>query len=134
MVFQLKVQDPDLLLDATCLDVEVTDNAPLALVDSSTPTSAGIGAQFTLLATTDSDPDAIDYPNLTFTWTYDNTSLVTPGTPSTDGDQRPVTVSAAATVTFRLEVSDGILSSGTCGATSCMPDVASACCIKVVVN
>ena len=134
MVFRLEVTDTGNLSDSICLDVDTTDNPPLALVDSSTPTTAGIGAQFTLLATTDSDNDTIDYPNLTHTWTYDNTSLVSRGTASSSGDQQPVTVSAATTVTFRLEVSDGILTSGTCAAATCMPDVTSACCIHVVVN
>ncbi len=136
MVFHLVVTDPSGLFDTACVAINAINTPPMVIVSTPSPGTVNEGAQFTLSGASSSDSDAIDLPNLTYTWSHTPATAQVVYTAHTDPKKIYVRVhnlTSTTPVTFTLTVSDGIEESDACGASpaSCG---GRACCGTVVVT
>ena len=139
MVFALKVTDSVGASSINCVAVESTDNPPIPLVDfsqtlTSVTTTSGT-ASFNLFAAsaTMTDADSVDVSYLTYTWTNDTPALGTVTFIAAQDNGRHENasingVSGNVTITFRVSVWDGFITTDCPSATNCGTG---SCCVNI---
>ncbi|MBI5508511.1 MAG: hypothetical protein HY903_07145 [Deltaproteobacteria bacterium] len=133
MVFRLTVTDPHGLSGVACVNVEATNNAPLAIVQTPGSLTVNEGEVITLNGSTSSDPDLIDQPGLTYLWTAAPTVATFSPNSTTKSVTAIVTGLAVSTdVTFTLTAFDAFGASTPCGAGSGF--CGRTCCGEVLVH